>query len=115
MRPEWIGPRVRELRVAAGWSQAQLAERAGIGLGTVRGVEQGQALPRLPTLLALAAAFGVGVEGLTKEPANKGPAPEGYPKGRLRKATSTAAGQAELQADAPLTQPKGKGRKRKEG
>jgi transcriptional regulator with XRE-family HTH domain len=35
-----IGQRLRRLRLAAGWSQAELAERAGVSLSTLKLMEQ---------------------------------------------------------------------------
>lgn len=37
-----VGEQVRTLRIAKGLDQAQLAELAGVSLGTVKGVEQGR-------------------------------------------------------------------------
>jgi transcriptional regulator with XRE-family HTH domain len=35
-----IGGRLRKLRLAAGWTQAELAERAGVGLSTLKLLER---------------------------------------------------------------------------
>lgn len=50
--------RVRELRNALGWSQAYLAERAGIRRATVVAIEQGTKSIDLDVLDRLATAFG---------------------------------------------------------
>src|SRR5215203_1380400 len=63
-----IGERVFELRDARGWSQVELAERAGINPATVTHVETGKVQPRLGTLRRLARAFGVDVEELSPPP-----------------------------------------------
>ena len=55
--------RVRELRLARGWSQAQLAELSGLSIRTVQRVEQG-AHPGLDSLRRLAAVLGVDVAEL---------------------------------------------------
>lgn len=54
----------RRLRVAAGLSQAELAEAASITKSTVAAIEQGRANPRLDTLEAIARALGVEVVDL---------------------------------------------------
>ena len=57
--------RLREARLKAGLSQPQLAERAGMPVGSIRNLEQGvRADPRLSTLSALASALGLTVTGL---------------------------------------------------
>ena len=50
--------RVRQLRSERGWSQAELAERSGLGVRTIQRVEAG-ADPGLDTLRRLAAVFDV--------------------------------------------------------
>jgi transcriptional regulator with XRE-family HTH domain len=55
--------RVRELRLAKGWSQAHLAEQSGVSIRTVQRVEQG-AHPGLDSLRRLADVLGVGVDEL---------------------------------------------------
>jgi transcriptional regulator with XRE-family HTH domain len=57
-------PELRERRVAANLTQAQLAERAGLSRGLVSAVELGRHLPRIDAALALAAALGTSVEEL---------------------------------------------------
>lgn len=60
-----IGERVRELREARGWSQDELAAKAGIAQTTVSRIERGvTAKPTLAGLGALAASLGVVVEEL---------------------------------------------------
>ena len=51
--------RLRELRDKAGLTQVQLAERAGIPIGSVRAHEQGQRIPSWGSVVALARALGV--------------------------------------------------------
>ena len=55
--------RVRELRLARGWSQAQLAERSGLSVRTIQRIENG-ASPGLESLRSLAATFGVDIAEL---------------------------------------------------
>ena len=54
--------RLRELREAAGLTQKQLAERAGVALRTVSSLEQALYEPVWSTALALARALGVEVQ-----------------------------------------------------
>lgn len=54
---------VRELRVARGWSQAELAERTGLSIRTVQRIEQG-GQAGLDSLRRLAAALQVDVAAL---------------------------------------------------
>jgi transcriptional regulator with XRE-family HTH domain len=71
---------LRQLRSKAGLTQDQLAEKCGLGLGTIRDYEQGKREPLLATAVKLAAALGtdcrafaecVGTEQ-TAEPAPRG-------------------------------------------
>jgi DNA-binding XRE family transcriptional regulator len=55
---------LRDLREAAGLTQAQLAARAGVSRQLVGAVEVGKHLPRVDAALALAAALGVDVAAL---------------------------------------------------
>ena len=55
--------RVRELRLARGWSQAHLAELSGLSVRTIQRIETG-ANPGLESLRGLAAVFGVDVNEL---------------------------------------------------
>lgn len=53
----------RQARELLGWTDAQLAERAGIKLGTVRYMEMGHGRPHARTLAVIRAALeGAGVE-----------------------------------------------------
>ena len=56
--------RLREGRVAAGWTQAELAERVGVSRKTINTVENGVFVPSTVLALRLARALGVSVEGL---------------------------------------------------
>jgi transcriptional regulator with XRE-family HTH domain len=58
--------RVREVRKRRGWSQRELAERAGVRRATIVALERGGS-PRLDTLAKLAEAFGVKVTQLLRE------------------------------------------------
>ncbi len=56
--------RLRDARVAAGWTQAELAERVGVSRKTVNTVENSVFVPSTVLALKLARALGVSVEGL---------------------------------------------------
>jgi transcriptional regulator with XRE-family HTH domain len=99
-----FGPRLRELREAAGWTQAQLAERAGLHAQGVVKLERGEREPAWSTLLALAAALGVSVAAFAEKPTTRyvirGP-------GRPPKARAPA--------EAPATRARRRGRAGKGG
>jgi transcriptional regulator with XRE-family HTH domain len=54
-----VGRNVRRLRIAAGLSQAELAERMGVDRAYVSGLELGQRNPTIVTLWHVAKALGV--------------------------------------------------------
>jgi len=53
-----LGEQLRHLRIEAGMSQAELADRAGVGQSYLAGVENGKRNPTLYTLWRLAIALG---------------------------------------------------------
>jgi DNA-binding SARP family transcriptional activator/transcriptional regulator with XRE-family HTH domain len=55
-----VGAVLRARRRATGLTQRELAERAGVGVGTVRDLEQGRHRPSPGSALRLAAALGLG-------------------------------------------------------
>ena len=57
-----LGIRLKEVRTAAGLTQAELAERVGVSRKTVNTVENGVFTPSTPLALGLARALGVKVE-----------------------------------------------------
>ena len=61
---------LRELRIAAGLSQRELAERAGVAAGTVFGLEAGGRHPYPRTRRRIAAALGVAVTEVAEFVAN---------------------------------------------
>lgn len=79
MESEWFADRLRELRTAKGWSQKQLAEAAGIGLGVVFKLEQDVHAPTWPTVVALCKALGVGCDVFMQPPADREPHGRGRP------------------------------------
>lgn len=56
--------RVRELRTAQGWSQAELAERLDVSRQTVIAIETGRYDPSLPLAFAIARLFGEAIEAI---------------------------------------------------
>ncbi len=54
-----VGRNVKLLRIAAGLSQAELAERMGVDRAYVSGLELGQRNPTIVTLWHIAKALGV--------------------------------------------------------
>jgi ribosome-binding protein aMBF1 (putative translation factor) len=54
-----LGTELERRRETKGWSSADLADAARIGLGTVIRVEGGRTSPTLETVLALAHALGI--------------------------------------------------------
>jgi transcriptional regulator with XRE-family HTH domain len=56
--------RLEQARRAAGYSQAQLAIRAGIGLSTISSYVQGNSTPPAPTFVRLAQILGVATTDL---------------------------------------------------
>jgi len=59
-----FGQRVRELRKARGYSQEELAHRAGMHYTYVGGIERGERNPALANIGALATALGVSLAEL---------------------------------------------------
>lgn len=58
---EIFGRRVRAMREARGWTQAELAEFAGLDVSYVSQVERGLRDPSLSSITALAKGLGVGL------------------------------------------------------
>ncbi len=60
--PRDLGRRIAAQRRGVGLTQEQLAERAGVNVKTVQGVEQGRTEPELRTVTRLAKALGTSIE-----------------------------------------------------
>lgn len=56
--------RLRELRAARRWSQAELADRLGVSRQTVNALENGRYDPSLPLAFKIAEVFGEPIESL---------------------------------------------------
>ncbi len=90
---ETFGPRLRELRLAAGLSQAQLGEMVDLAGSQINKLETNVSQPMLATAFALADALGVSCEAFSTEPdasADAAP-PAPRPRGRPRKAAEPEA------------------------
>jgi transcriptional regulator with XRE-family HTH domain len=71
-RDSGFGPILKRMREAAGLSQQQLADRAGMNLWGVAKLEQGKRDPAWLTVLDLAEALGVEVGAFVPEKPKKG-------------------------------------------
>jgi transcriptional regulator with XRE-family HTH domain len=56
-----LGPRIKALREARGWTQADLAARCLLSTVYVQKVELGERVPTVPTLTRIARALGASV------------------------------------------------------
>ena len=118
--------RLRELREAAGLTQSQLADRAGMHLHGITKLEQGDRAPAWATVLALAEALEVGCEAFVDSKAGgrassaggeeESPS-SGRPRGRPKKpaAPPPPAEKLEAQAEARKPVPKKPGGRRPKG
>ncbi len=70
-----MGERLKQARGRSGWTQRDLAARTGVGLATIRRVEQAAMEPRMATTRRLAAALNV-AEGWLAYGVGDGPADE---------------------------------------
>lgn len=59
-----VGRRVRRLREARGWTQAKLADEAGLAQAQVSRIESGENAPGLPVAVRLASVLGVDLNTL---------------------------------------------------
>jgi transcriptional regulator with XRE-family HTH domain len=74
--PEAVAARVRDVRLAMGWSQTKMAKAAGLSIEAVSRIERGERDPRLLTLEQIGAAVGCPLPKLldfTKRPLQSAP------------------------------------------
>jgi DNA-binding XRE family transcriptional regulator len=64
---ELFGKRLRELRLAAGWTQEQLAEAAGITTTYTSDLERGTKVPSLTIMLRISRALRISVAELLRD------------------------------------------------
>lgn len=57
--PEQLGQRIRQHRLAAGFTLAQIAERSGFGKGYLSRIENGKKIPPIGTLARIADVLGI--------------------------------------------------------
>ena len=72
-----LGPALRKLRLARGWSLAQLSEESGVPISTLSRVELGQNALNYDKLVRLCRALEVDLEGLMTREAEGTAAPSG--------------------------------------
>jgi transcriptional regulator with XRE-family HTH domain len=75
--PERTGAAIRKLRLAKGWTLAELAERSGIPLSTLSRVELGQNALNYDKLVRLCRALDVDIQGLVTRQAETASIPTG--------------------------------------
>jgi putative transcriptional regulator len=59
--------RLRDLRAAKGWSQAELGTRAGVSRQAIIAIETGRFDPSLPLAFKLARLFGLSIEDIFQD------------------------------------------------
>lgn len=74
---EKTGAAIRKLRLARGWSLAQLGEKSGVPISTLSRVELGQNALNYDKLMRLCRALDVDLEGLVAREAESAPAASG--------------------------------------
>jgi XRE family transcriptional regulator, regulator of sulfur utilization len=52
-----LGGQLRELRTERGWTQRELADRAGVHVNVIGSIERGRSAMRISTLVAIAGAL----------------------------------------------------------
>ena len=57
-----VANRVKDLRVARGWTQQQLAEAVGVSRQSINSIECNRYIPSLPLALTFARVFGCSTE-----------------------------------------------------
>jgi transcriptional regulator with XRE-family HTH domain len=108
---EHFGERLRELRVEKGWTQADLAERAGVSQRAITQWERSLRQPTWANVIALAGALGVATDAFRTEPAQS--APEKRKAGRPRKPTSGQGSPLAVAANGVVKADETKPKKRK--
>lgn len=103
-KAKWFGARLKELREQGGLTQQQLADKAGVGLGAVRDLEQEKNGPTWATVITLADALGVAVTAFLEEPASKPATGKGRPR---KPAGSSGPGSPADQPELPASEPPG--------
>src|SRR5262245_56464562 len=68
MNEDHFAARLKELRIDNGWTQQELADRAGFTVGFIRDVEQGRRSPSWKAALHLANVSTIAVGAFTVQP-----------------------------------------------
>jgi XRE family transcriptional regulator, regulator of sulfur utilization len=76
-----LGIQVRELRNEHGWTQRELAERAGVHVNVIGSIERGRSAMRISTLVEICRALQTTCDGLIGETERRVKA-EGLPRVR---------------------------------
>lgn len=92
-----LAKRVRDLRRVRGWTQSELARRAGLSRNVVHTTENAHSYPTGDNLARLAQALGVAVEALSGMPPSAAPILEAGSSYVLR--ATESAGLAWIQVD----------------
>jgi transcriptional regulator with XRE-family HTH domain len=71
MSADYFGGRLRELRIAAGLTQRELAGRIGITIDGIAKLERGDRLPGWATVVALCEALNVSADSFRTKPAGE--------------------------------------------
>ncbi len=98
--PIRTGKMIARLRLEAGWTQAQLADRVCVTHQAVSKWENGTALPDVQTLLSMSALFGVSMETLLTGQEYAAPSPAPQPE-REETAQPTEEAPTPLPENAP--------------
>lgn len=69
-----LGARIREIRKERRWSQAELAQKAGMAQTSISEIEREQISPSVDTVERIAAALGISVGVLFESPLSGVPA-----------------------------------------
>lgn len=80
LRADYFPGRLRELRIARGWNQQELAEASGASLSAISKWEQGLKVPYWDSVVALCNALRVSPAALVERPARISGAKPGRPK-----------------------------------
>ena len=101
-----FGGRLREMREAAGLTQVQLAQKAGLHPQGLIKLERGERKPAWETVIALATALDVSCDAFRQTPASILPPRRGRPPKPADPVAAPARGK-------PAEEATGKGKKRK--
>jgi putative transcriptional regulator len=96
-----FGPRLQQLRLQAGLTQAQLAEKAGMHIHGLTKLEQGYREPAWTTVLDLAEALGMTCEAFTQSADDGQPDAAPRPRGRPKKAQDGDRGESASSGPKP--------------